>query len=661
MKIIYSQLKELVPDLTVPAKDVSEVFTMLGYLCDGFSEITYKGTKDYILSLEIRQNRPDCLSILGLAKEISVYYNLKLNKPSCKNYPIDKDDNLISVLDKNCVRRILSIEISNVINGNSPQWLREFLSLYEINSINALVDISNYVLLVTGQPSHIFDRDKIDGNLTWRLNKGKYDSIKTLDETIVILKKNSLIIEDQKKVLAIAGLIGSYDSRTTENSKNIIVETAIYDNTLIRKNSKDLNIITEASRRLEKELDPNNSDYILDILISMILDICGGKLTSHKHNFYENKQLYPAISFDPQSPSQIAGVEIPNKFVERIVVSLGCQITKNQTNNWLIIPPLGRLDLKIPEDIIEEVIRFYGFYKIPSNEISAIKIIEEITPPSIKIEEKTRDILSFGGYDEILSWSLLELGKNEESNYKKWQVIKTENTVNENYPELRQSMFTGLYNQYVTYKKNNVDNVSLFEIGNVFGYEYNKYLENKVVGIFLCLENPFSSVNSIKRDLDILLRTLGLNNITYTRALIIPPVANALSCWNINIENREIGIVYKVADKTSAGKIYFAELNLSCITEILQHTNNYSVSEIKQKLIKLDTNILIKKEESIDKIVLKLKKIVGEYLWDIEIIDGYQLNSENIKYTIRVLYKNLTDEKAKSFNNKALAPYAYKP
>lgn len=659
MKILYSQLKELLPDLKVSAKDAADVFTMLGYLCDGFSAVTYKGAEDYLISLEVRQNRPDCLSILGLAKELSVYYDIKLSPFSYKKYTSGNKNIAINVRDKNCVKRILAVEISNVSNKTSPPWLVDFLSLYEINSINSVVDISNYILLLTGQPSHIFDKDKIAGDLIWRLNNNKYESIKTLDGTIVPLNENSLIVEDKDKPLALAGLVGGQDARVAVDTKNIIIETAVYDNTLIRKNSKDLNIVTEASKRLEKELDPNNIDSVLDIIVSLIIDNCGGNVTSLRYDFYENKQLYPAINFDPHSPGQIAGVEIPLDTVKRILTSLGCSITENN-KEWIVTPPSGRLDLKIPEDLIEEVIRFYGFYKIPSNKIPEVRIIQDITPLSIKLEEKARDVLSFNGYDEVMSWPLVELGKNEKSNYKEWGSIKTENAVNEDYPELRQTVFTGLYKQLLLYQKNNIDDAQLFEIGKVFGFQDNTYSENKVVGILLGVESKYININTLKNSLEVLLRTLGLNQLTYTKASFVPAVANVFSCWDVRVTGKVVGIIYKVAERAFVGNLYYAEISLTDVVRMLQ-MDNTSVYEIKQKLIKLDANILLAVDDNVDDLLLKLSELIGEHLWNIEIVDQYPTNEGRIKYTLRVTYRGLSDEEAKSLDSKILAPYAYVP
>ena len=184
MKILYSKIKELVPDLQVDANAAGEVLTMIGMMMDSFEEVTYQGKKDYLLGLETR-NRVDCLSIWGIARELAAYYGLAAKIPVLEASHAAEELH-IKVEAREAVRRIKAVTVTNLTNQASPKWLSEFLQLYEMNSLNLLVDLSNYAMIMTGYASHLLDYDKMNGNLKWQLNKQE-QSINTLDTSEIAL------------------------------------------------------------------------------------------------------------------------------------------------------------------------------------------------------------------------------------------------------------------------------------------------------------------------------------------------------------------------------------------------------------------------------------------------------------------------------------------
>ena len=303
MKLLYSSLKKLIPDLKASPKEAGEVFSMIGYLMEHGTEVMVNGQKDFLFDLEIRQNRPDCLSMIGLSKELAAYFGLKLVLPEAKELPElkEKKELAIGITDTSAIKRLQAIRINNVKNGSSPAWLQSLLEVYDIKSINLLVDISNYVMLLTSQPSHFFDADLIEGTLTWELTRN-FKEIQTLDKTTVVLDKTILGIKDDEHLLALAGIIGGDRARITEKTTHIIMETAVYDRSLIRRNSRALNIVTEASRRLEKDLDPNNIDYAMPLLISMVQELAGGEVSSSLYDYYPDPYTPPTITFDATTP-----------------------------------------------------------------------------------------------------------------------------------------------------------------------------------------------------------------------------------------------------------------------------------------------------------------------------------------------------------------------
>src|SRR3989339_1342465 len=289
MKILYSQIKELVPQLRASASEVAASLTMICFLSDGFQQVEWQDHRDYLISFEVRQNRADCLSVLGLAREAAGYYGLVCKLPLNKLAIPTKKGSGIKVEALKHVKRALAFEITGVQNKKSSVWLKEFLALYDINSVNLLVDLSNYIMILTGYPSHLLDKDKITGKLCWAVNQDFKEFI-TLDKTKVRLPGKEIILKDDKTILGLAGIVGGKAAEIDLNSQNIIVEMAIYDRVSIRKDSRSLKIVTEASLRLEKDLSPEGLDLAMNLLISLILKETGGKIETRPFSFYPVKQ-----------------------------------------------------------------------------------------------------------------------------------------------------------------------------------------------------------------------------------------------------------------------------------------------------------------------------------------------------------------------------------
>lgn len=656
MKILYSQIKEYVPALKASPEEVGEALTLIGFMMESFEEIKHKGQTDYLIGLEIRQNRADCLSAIGIAREVAAYYGLQAKIPNLGDIALGSEKLNIDV-NKNAidfVKRIWAIKFCGLENRESPEWLKEYLSFYDINSINLLVDLSNYVMLVTGYPSHLIDVDKIVEPISWSLNKN-FEKTTTLDGTDVQLsQKNELIVEDKRDVIALAGIVGTKYSPVDINSKSIILEMAVYDRTIIRRDSRNLRVVTEASHRLEKDLDSNGVDYAARMLSSLILEYCKGEIVSEVFDYYPQKRVSQQIKFDCSLPSLCAGVEIKKDKVIKILKDLRFKVD-SKGDKILVTPPIDRMDISMEQDLVEEVVRIYGYDKIPSNDIPELRVVKDITPKNIILCEKIRDILMTLGYDEVLSWLLTRSGANKLVNYRKWDVVSTQNSVNELYPDLRQSIATSLINQFKEHEKKNVQFIDMFEIGKIFGRKDGKYVEYESLGILSCSETKGLSL--FKENIEKLLRLVGLKDIKYKMSKANPEIANPNSCWDLEISGKNVGIIYKLRPQQSDKNIYFTELNITKTADILSGTQNNPVVELTQKLIVLDCNVEIGKEKSIDDYLDKIKgKIKADNVWSIIIADKYSLK-DKIRYTIRVTYKELSDQEAKSIHAKAFEEF----
>ena len=675
MKILYSQLKELVPELKASPQMVGDALTLIGFMMESLEKVDYQDKTDYLIGLEIRQNRADCLSILGIAREVAAYWGLncrdlrylmpKKNQPA-KFTKINQEISLegtlgekldIEIRNEKPIRRILAVEIKNLENKQSPDWLKEFLGFYEINSINLPVDLSNYVMLLTGYPSHLLDKSKIKGNLTWSLNKN-FKEITTLDNSKIKLgQKEELIIQDQANILALAGIVGGKTAATDQGTTSVIAEMAIYDRTLIRKNSNELKIVTEASNRLEKDLDTSSSLTAFELLTSLILEYCGGELGSKVFDFYLQKRIIPTITLNPKDISSYAGIEISSAKTNKVLNDLRFKIKKNG-NNLQVSPPSDRMDVNIEEDVIEEVIRIVGYDKIPIDQPPQIEVIKNITPRVIKLSDNIRDILVALSFDEILSSPLIKEGANADVNYQNWGVVTTQNSVNEEYPDLRQSIAPGLISQLNEYSKKGIDQINIFEIGKIFGQIKNHYREQESLGLLIHKSAKEKALSQLKQATEKLLRTSGINNVQWSKSKIIPTIANPYSCWDLIVGEDTIGILYKLKPiEKLAGSTYFAEISLSKMTVLLDHYRPEPTVELTKKIVTLDVNLEfpINKKQSPEELINKKlqeirKKISKDNLWSLKIHDVFPLKNK-IRYTIRVSYKELSDPQAKKLHS----------
>ncbi|NCU44120.1 hypothetical protein EOM71_00385, partial [Candidatus Falkowbacteria bacterium] len=259
MKILYSQIKQLVPGLVATPTEVGEALTMTGIMQESLMAINYNGQPDTLFSLEVRQNRADCFSVLGIAREVAAYFNLTLKLPATKSW--QPTDFVLPIrIDTDQVRRVRAVKLVNFVAKDSPQWLIDYLALYEIKSVNLLVDLSNYVMILTGYASHLIDYDRLDGDVVWAVNN-KVAKITTLDGSQVDLVGGELVISDRREIIALAGIIGTDYAAIKPKTTNILVEMAAYNPSLVRQNSRRLHIVTEASNKLEKDLSLASLDY----------------------------------------------------------------------------------------------------------------------------------------------------------------------------------------------------------------------------------------------------------------------------------------------------------------------------------------------------------------------------------------------------------------
>ncbi len=481
MIIVLSELKKLLPDLPASGQKLADTFSLIGHFCAGYQKV--EGEEVY--DLEIRAaNRPDCLGYIGIARDLAAYYKInppKLFDPDESPDPtIKSSENLkfkINVSAPHLVKTLRACKIIDLKIGPSPKWLQGLLTHHDINPINNLVDLTNYAMLLYGIPVHAFDAQKVNNQLEWCESK-KGQTITTFDGTKLELQDGNLIIQSGDTPVSMSS-IGGNNSGIDQNSTETILEVAIYDPYRVHQDNRALNIQTEAGSRLEKFLELQSLSTILHHLQKLVVEICSGKLTDEQFSFDNYVYTPPQIEFDPQLVSKFAGTNIPTETCYDILSRLDCQ--KNPDNT--ITPPFARTDINIQEDLIEEVIRIYGYDKITIEEPIDPTPKNPITPKIIELAESIKNILVQMGYDEIRSWPLVSKD-NLLPELATGETIYAQNSINEEYPALRQTLISSLISQRNQYDRYKVPSTKFFEIGKIFNLTDGNYVEDHALGIY---------------------------------------------------------------------------------------------------------------------------------------------------------------------------------
>ena len=422
------------------------------------------------LELDLTPNRPDGFSHYGVAREVALKTGRKLKNISVKKSQVKSKDvhkiAKVTIEDKVDCPRYMGAVLHNVTVGPSPAWMVDRLKAAGQRSINNLVDISNYVLLEMGHPTHIFDYDMIPSN-TIAIRRVKNDkTITTLDEEKRKLSKQQLLITDGKKPIALAGIMGGLESAVQDNTKNVFVESAYFDPVTIRKGSKELGLLTEASRRFERGADVQAAETALWRVINLLQEIAGGELVPGIIDEYPGKFKSKNITLRRNELDLFSGCTITDKEVSTILSGLEIKHDKKK-ESWTCTPPSFRPDLEREVDLIEEIIRVYGYDTIPSSMHYTSTYLPDHPDPEQPVED-LRNLFSAFGYQECQSNTLQS---------KEWTTIHGNksvammNPLTEHMTHMRTDLLTGLLVSLDFNIKNGSPDLYLFEIGNVFTQE----------------------------------------------------------------------------------------------------------------------------------------------------------------------------------------------
>ena len=449
--------------------------------------------KDYCLDIGLTPNRTDAFGHIGVARDLYAYFshrkkNIKLNLPDISDYTASnsKLEVQLNVENSTLCPKYLGVSISNVTVKESPLWLQLKLISIGLKPINNIVDVTNFVLHETGNPLHAFDFDKILDKKILVRNAKINERFKTLDGKTINLETSDLVISDSEKALCLAGVIGGLNSGVDSSTKNIFLESAYFDSVSVRKTSKKHAIMSDSSYRFERGVDYSNCDYALKRAALLIRDIAGGVICNEVS--FSTSELEPrVVSFSFDFCEKVLGHKIDKIVIVSILKSLGFKFLKQDEDLCDLEVPVCRFDVYRPIDIVEEILRIFGYNNLPASKSTSFNIPSMSHSFDNTINKQISHLLVSDGFFEVKNNSLIP-----ESVFKIFGInsavspVKILNPLSQDLSIMRPNMLYGGL-QTIRYNLNRqINDVKIFEFGKVYHRCENQYVETKRVSIFSC-------------------------------------------------------------------------------------------------------------------------------------------------------------------------------
>jgi phenylalanyl-tRNA synthetase beta chain len=651
MLVPLSWLKDYI-NIDLNYRELANTLTMIGFEVEEIKE----EEGEIIFSLKVTSNRGDCLSLLGVAKELSAVYKKKIKFPEIKfkeeEIPISSLIK-IEIMDKISCPRYSAMLIKNVKISNSPLWLQKRLKNAGLRSINNVVDATNYVMLEIGQPLHAFDYSLIEGRkiIVRKANDG--EKIITLDGTERELTSSDLIIADIQKPIAIAGVMGGMNTEVSESTNTILLESAHFDFISIRKTAKRLKLSTEASYRFERFVDPEKTIFALKRVSSLIQDITDAKICKGIIDIYPKKFKEKKIFLLPERCNFILGTNLKNNQIKEILKSLNLEV-KEKNKKFEVKIPTSRNDLNIEVDLIEEIARIYGYEKIKET-LPAGKTLAGGQIEILEFEDKIKNIMTSFGLDEVITHSLTSEELYKKCNLEFEDFIHIRNYLTIDTSVLRRSIIPHLLEVASYNFAHQIDSILIFEVGKIYKEENGNFLEKKFLSGLLS-GNLWERGWNIPKELEKInfFYTKGILEKLFSKLKIFPKSENNnLQIFSpekgvsFKINGEEIGIFGEIDSSVQKNfeikeKVYVFEISLEKLFYFWEQEKKY---KLIPKYPKVRRDIAIVVDEKIRNLEIEetIKEAGGEILKDISLFDFYK--GPQIKPNCKSLAYSLTFQK----------------
>ncbi|OPZ26121.1 MAG: Phenylalanine--tRNA ligase beta subunit [Bacteroidetes bacterium ADurb.BinA174] len=643
----------------------------------------YNIKSDFVLEVDITPNRIDAASHYGVARDLAAYLAqagkpFSLTKPSVDDFSIDKPEGGIDVIveNKEACPRYSGLTIRNVSVKESPDWLKNKLSLIGLRPINNIVDITNFILHETGHPMHAFDAKHIEGSKVIVRTLPEKSKFVTLDEQERELNTNDLMICNVNDGMCIAGVFGGLQSGVTEQTKDVFLESAYFNPTWVRKTARRHGLNTDSSFRFERGADPNNTVYVLKRAAMLIKEIADGEIEGDIRDVYPVKIEKTQVILPFQKVNSLIGKEISKETIKNILQSLEIEIENESASDLTLRIPTYRVDVTRDVDVIEDILRIYGYNNVEfSDSLKANLSYQTPTDRKHKLQTLISEQLTASGFDEIMNNSLTKKSYYENNEtFPEKNEIKLLNPLSNDLGVMRQTLLYGGL-ESITYNRNRKHyDLHFYEFGNCYFFDADKKREDKILsghseetylGLWICGDSNSknwaaseteTSVFQLKAYIENILKRMGFTS----NQVIFEPVQSEIYSVGMNIRTfkQQIGSFGVVSGKILKKfdidtDVFFAEMNWDVI---LKETSKNVVrfTEISRfPPVSRDLALLIDKNVTFAQIEQVAKKSEKKLLKEISLFDVYEgknLPADKKSYAVNFV---LQDEE-KTLNDKQI-------
>lgn len=644
----------------------------------------YNLESDWVIEVDITANRSDALSHYGVARDLYAWlkqnnYQTELHKPNCDAFEVDNESLTIDVEVKNteACKRYACVSLSNCEVKESPEWLQNKLKIVGIRPINNIVDITNYIMMAYGQPMHCFDADMVAGHKIVVTTQPEGTKFITLDGEEHSLSERDLSICNANEAMCIAGIFGGKGSGTYENTRNIVLESAYFHPTWIRKSARRHGLSTDASYRFERGIDPNGQVYALKQAAILCKELAGGQVSMQIKDVYPEPIEGSKVVLTYDYVNSLIGKEIGKDTIKSIVTSLDMKIEAENENQIEILVPTYRVDVKRPCDVVEDILRIYGY----NNVEIPLQLKGTLTIPTD--EDRNRKYINLiseqlvgGGFNEILNNSLTKVSYYKDLNrYTEETTVKILNPLSADLGVMRQTLLFGGLESIVRNANRKNSNLRFFEFGNCYHYDESKkeadklikaYTQDQHLGLWITgkrVENSWAHPNEdasfyeLKAYVENILVRLGLS----PQAVTLAKGENNIFEDSISIVTKagkiiaELGIVaYKLTKNMGiTNEVFFADIYWdNLLKAVKKHVVEYKEIS-KYPAVSRDLALLVDKTvefEQIKEIAYSTEKKLLKAVELFDVYEGKNLPEGKKSYAVNFI---LQDEQ-KTLNDKQI-------
>jgi phenylalanyl-tRNA synthetase beta chain len=654
MLISYHWLQELTPTKLNP-QELRDRLTMVGLAIDA---VDTHGN-DSVLDVEVPSNRPDCLSHVGIAREVSVIEKGELHLPSGKPAPVAgraEDQTSVEIKDLDLCPRYAARLVRGVKIGPSPDWLVKCLEAIGQRSINNVADITNYVLHELGQPLHAFDLQRLSEQRIVVRRATPGEKLTTLDGVERTLTGDMLVIADAKEPVALAGIMGGEDSEISEATTDVLIESAYFDPDSVRRTARRLGMDTEASRRFERGADCGNVLRAQQRCVDLICELTGGVASENAIDVYPIPKQERIVQFRPARVESLTSLSVEPGEMKRILEGLGFEPAGTSTTEWSYKVPSWRVDVEQEEDLVEEIARHFGYDRIRS-ELPPANASGEFQPSEMQLRALRR-ALNGAGFDEAINFSFIA----QENRFELIPSLsgsqpELKNPIMGDAAFMRSTLLPGLLNSVRHNLNHGLRDVRLFEIGRLFAVSHRGELPQETfafaaVAMGGAIEEERAQAEreldffDLKGALETAVDWMNLGALGFEKASVAhlrPGQSAAVLLPNGN----RIGSIGKLSEPVAASykfrqAVYVLEVDLSALLAAGEKVIQYSPLPRYPSVVR-DLSLLLSREVALEEIVRVVKdeqipdcrnvRFVGTY-------EGANIPPSQRSVTLRIEYRS---------------------